>query len=303
MEQFVQDPFHEGIFIIYEKADTLNFKHPFYNNYDNSHNDYIRVGLAYYVKKKRQYDLSFANHDAFFCYTCDNMHNYGLDVNGDTASIYIEWGPQAFSSSENFDFVYRPNTKKWQIVTHESSGSDDEGTERYSYKTFNKQIPVFLENYHAESFSFSDTQHVVRNFDLSYMPGKYADFLKTLRQIAPTNYDILTKKFNKDRAEYFLMDRDSETEKTSINIKNVTAANDIGYFLEQADNLRAAEVFLKAVIAKFPTREVAYFNLGDVYLKQRKTALAKKQYQTYIDLMKKRGLEQKIPQRVLDFVK
>jgi len=81
---------------------------------------------------------------------------------------------------------------------------------------------------------------------------------------------------------------------------NVGIFNDYAFFLEQGKKYNDAIVVLKEVVNKFPTRTVAYINLGDAYFELNNTAKAKDAYTTYIDLMKKEGKEKKIPQRVFE---
>jgi len=71
----------------------------------------------------------------------------------------------------------------------------------------------------------------------------------------------------------------------NITPKNVVTANNVGYFLEQADNLNTAKVFLDSVITKFPGRAVAWLNLGDVNRKLGNVNKAVHNYSTYIELM------------------
>lgn len=88
----------------------------------------------------------------------------------------------------------------------------------------------------------------------------------------------------------------------NITPKNVVTANNVGYFLEQADNLNTAKVFLDSVITKFPGRAVAWLNLGDVNRKLGNVNKAVHNYSTYIELMNQKNRENKIPKRVKAFV-
>ena len=88
----------------------------------------------------------------------------------------------------------------------------------------------------------------------------------------------------------------------NITPKNVVTANNVGYFLEQVDNLNTAKVFLDSVITKFPGRAVAWLNLGDVNRKLGNVNKAVHNYSTYIELMNQKNRENKIPKRVKAFV-
>ncbi len=78
----------------------------------------------------------------------------------------------------------------------------------------------------------------------------------------------------------------------------LTIYNDWGFFLEEAKQYPEAIEVLSAVVAAFPDRTPAYLNQGDAYVGLGDTAKAKAAYQRYADLMKKAGLERKIPDRV-----
>lgn len=85
----------------------------------------------------------------------------------------------------------------------------------------------------------------------------------------------------------------------TVSSKNVRKFNDIAFFMEESRHDKAAIKILNKVIKKFPTRTVAYINLGDAYwaLEQRKEATDV--YIKYVNLMKKNKKEKKIPERIL----
>jgi len=91
--------------------------------------------------------------------------------------------------------------------------------------------------------------------------------------------------------------------KIPILTETVNDYNNLGYFLEQAGDYKGAIFILLKVIESFPSRTVAYINLGDAYFGLKNSAKAKEAYNTYITLMKKSGKETKIPKRVYDRIK
>lgn len=294
-----------GVFVAYRKADTLNFKHEFYKSFGAE--DYIRVGLAFYARKGNDYQLSFKNDNAFFCASCNNMSYYDVNTSRDTVSISISWGPNAHGQNEGYCFVYRPATKRWQLAERDNSGSDDEGTCSREYMTYSKNIKVYLDDYNAESLSYDSTVVSNQRIGLSYKPGDYAALLRSLKEIPKNSLFLLPRVFNEHTAKYFMengLDEDQPDNTNPIHGKNVLSANEIGYFLEQANQLDAAQIFLDKVIERFPEREVAYLNRGDVFFKRGQSSFkqAVKDYRTYIALMNKRGLQAKIPQRVVKFL-
>ena len=294
-----------GVFIAYEKADTLNFKHEFYKSFDGP--GYTKVGLAFYARKGNDYQLSFKNDNAFFCVSCNNMRYYNVNASHDTVSISISWGPNDFGRSEGYYFVYRPTAKRWQLAERDNAGSDDERTSSSEYMTYSQNVKVYLDDYDAESLSYDSTVISNQRIGLSYKPGDYAALLRSLKEIPKNSLFLLPRVFNEHTAEYFMengLDEDQPDNTNPIHGKNVLSANEIAYFLEQTNQLDAAQVFLDKVIQRFPEREVAYLNRADVFFKKGQSSYkkAEKDYRTYVALMNKRGLQAKIPQRVLKFL-
>lgn len=295
-----------GVFVTYEKADTLNFKHEFYRSFEAD--NYTSVGLAFYSRKGNDYLLSFKNNEAFFCKSCNNMRDYNLAVSKDTVSISISWGPNDFGQNERYDFIFRPALKRWQLMQTYSSGSDDLGQHHNEYTTYPKNTTVYLDEYNAETLSYDSTVMSSQRIILYYRPGDYAALLRSLKEIPENTLFLLPKIFNEADARYFIeaVPEGNQAANTNpIHGKNVLTANEIGYFLEQKNQLEAAQVFLDKVIAHFPEREVAYLNRGDVFFKKGQLFFkeAARDYQTYIELMNRRGLQAKIPKRIVVFLR
>lgn len=283
-----------GLFVLYQKSDTLNFKNTFYSNHPDREN-YILQGLAYYEKKPGAWRLKFANDYALFCASCNNMHGYDMNVHKDTVQLSITWGPNSFSSTETYWFTWRPALKRWQLSRTKANGSDDAGEERRIYQEFNSNSNLFLDNYIAETLlSEQPSGTTAGTLSLYYKPGNYKGLLDSLYRVPQSSFPMLPFVFSTTDATYF--------NNEPITGKQVQSANDVGYFLEQANSLAVAEIILKQVIEAFPKREVAYYNLGDVYLKQGNKALAAVNYNIYINLMTERKLQSKIPKKVQDFV-
>ncbi len=294
-----------GVFVAYRKADTLNFKHEFYKSFDGP--GYTKVGLAFYARKGNDYQLSFHNDNAFYCESCNNMRDYSVSASSDTVYISISWGPNDFGQSEGYYFVYRPALKRWQLAEIHRSGSGDEGENHSEYMTYSKNTKVYLDDYYAESLPYDSTVITSQGISLNYKPGDYARLLRSLKEIPKNSLFLLPQVFSKDEAKYFMEAGLYEKQPENANPiygKNVLMANEIGYFLEQANQLDGAQVFLDKIIARFPEREVAYLNRGDVFFKKGQSSYkkAKKDYRTYIALMNKRGLQAKIPQRIATFL-
>jgi len=84
---------------------------------------------------------------------------------------------------------------------------------------------------------------------------------------------------------------------------NVVFYNDMSYYLQKAGANKEAAYLLEKIIAKFPNRTVAYYNLGDAYWALGEKKKAMKAYTTYIEQMCHKGLQKKIPKAVLERVK
>jgi len=235
------------------------------------------------------------------------MRYYNVNASRDTVSISISWGPNDFGRSEGYYFVYRPTAKRWQLAERDNAGSDDERTSSSEYMTYPQNVKVYLDDYDAESLSYDSTVISNQRIGLSYKPGDYAALLRSLKEIPKNSLFLLPRVFNEHTAEYFMengLDEDQPDNTNPIHGKNVLSANEIAYFLEQTNQLDAAQVFLDKVIQRFPEREVAYLNRADVFFKKGQSSYkkAEKDYRTYVALMNKRRLQAKIPQRVLKFL-
>jgi len=90
---------------------------------------------------------------------------------------------------------------------------------------------------------------------------------------------------------------------TLITPKTLTQYNNIAYYLQQAGANEEAIYLLEKIIKKFPNRTVAYINLGDAYRALGEKDKARKAYTTYIEQMCAKGLQKKIPKRVLKRVR
>lgn len=85
--------------------------------------------------------------------------------------------------------------------------------------------------------------------------------------------------------------------------KTVQIYNDIAYYLQQTNANDEAIFILEEIVMKFPNRSVASLNLADAYIGIGNKETAKYYYQRYIELMKQDNKEEKIPKRVLEFLK
>lgn len=80
--------------------------------------------------------------------------------------------------------------------------------------------------------------------------------------------------------------------------KNLTTYNNIAYYLQKANANKEAIYLLEKILAKFPNRTVAHYNLADAYWAIGEKKKAKEHYKIYIEQMKKKGKEKSIPKIV-----
>jgi tetratricopeptide (TPR) repeat protein len=282
------------LFVSYEKTDTFNFNSPFYKNNDNR--DYISVGIAFYEKQLNNYHLKFTNDNAFYCATCDNVKGQGFTLNNDTIFIRISYGPSVAWANDSFQFIYNRINNRWELSEAQIDMANDEKEITNEHIHFLSASGVYLDSYAAEYVHFENypSEKAVR-VSLTYTPGHYNALLDSLKRFPKEHYKYLSKVFSTDNAEDFLSNEEIQLP--------LIPANNIGYFFEQANSLDVAKQFLDHVIAAYPKREVAYYNLGDVYKKKGMKKEAIDNYNTYISLMTERNLQHKIPQSVKDYVK
>lgn len=85
-----------------------------------------------------------------------------------------------------------------------------------------------------------------------------------------------------------------------INADNIVMLNDLGYYLEQAQNATAAAIVLAAVREKAPRRTVATLNMADALWALQAQAQARQLYLEYDQQMRAKGLARQIPTRVAE---
>ena len=291
----------KGLFVIYEKLDTLTFDDPFFK--DKYVSDYTRVGLAFYTKSNSGYVQQFANDHAFFCSSCNNMKSHGITVEDNKITLYISWGPSIAYATNHYSFQY--NGKDWILSESQLSLMDDghNATEELSLYAANNKIN--LATFDAEFDSYDDSwPKASKSYGLEFNVDTIASLRNALARYPKKDYDQLHRILNKDVLQNFLyMAEVIDDGQPSVSTANVTALNDIAFYMEQANILDAAAYLLDPIIKKYPNREVARLNRGDVYHKEGLPQLAKQEYQEYIRLMKLRKLESRIPKRLLEYGK
>ncbi|OJU73578.1 MAG: hypothetical protein BGO09_05560 [Bacteroidetes bacterium 47-18] len=291
---FVRD--RDNLFINYKKADTLTFDAPLYTT--GAGDDYTLEGLAFYKRKNDRYELQFANDYAFFCTSCNNMQSHPVSFSGDTLLLSIYWGPSVASVSDHYSFVWQPGSRQWLLQTAYYPWTNDAGETSHTLLLASEQYRILLDTFNAELFPFHHEKGLVK-FSLDYPQGDIAALEKALRTIPAAGRKYLPLLFSEDDMYVFLaiLEDKLQTEAV-ITSSTVTGLNNIAYYLEQANSTPAAVMLLEKIIAAFPEREVAHLNLADAYTKLDRPEKAKEHYIRYLQQMRKRGLEHKVPQRV-----
>ena len=121
------------------------------------------------------------------------------------------------------------------------------------------------------------------NFEIR---GSVSDFINRVKNDAKDKY--LTTQMYK-----------ALLNKYPLSKKNLTKYNNIAYYLEKAGAYKESIYLLEKIIEKYSNRTVAYINLGDSYLKDGNKEKAIKNYKIYVEQMKEKNKEKKIPERVL----
>lgn len=101
-------------------------------------------------------------------------------------------------------------------------------------------------------------------------------------------------------ATYYYFNSNIVELKKTIDKKNLVKLNNIAYYLQKVNANKEAIFLLEKILKKYPNRTVAHYNLADAYwaLGEKKKAIAS--YTTYIEQMKEKGKEKRIPQVVRD---
>ncbi|NOR55457.1 MAG: tetratricopeptide repeat protein [Sulfurovum sp.] len=154
--------------------------------------------------------------------------------------------------------------------------------------------------YHGEYLRFSYKSHnaflkKIRNIKITdkLILNSLETFLKpNYKNKYDSEFTLKDSTFGNDTLKDILKD-------IPITIKRLTQYNNIAYYLQKAGANKEAIYLLEKIVAKFPQRTVAYYNLGDAYWELGEKEKAIESYSKYVEQMKKRGKEKKVPGEVL----
>lgn len=286
----------DQLFINYKRADSLTFDAPLYRTGEGD--NYTLEGLAFYQRKNNRYELQFANDYAFFCTSCNNMQFHSIGFSGDTLALSIYWGPSVASVSDHYSFLWQPSLRKWVLHTAYYPWTNDIGETTHTLLISTGPPYTFLDTFNAEVTAFRNEKGI-KKVSLDYKQGDVSALEQALRTFPPSEKKHLPLLFSENDMHVFLsLLEDKMQTEDIITAGTVTGLNNIAYYLEQANCTPAAILLLEKILSVFPEREVAHLNLADAYTKQHRPDAAKQQYILYLQQMRKRGLEHKVPQRV-----
>jgi hypothetical protein len=207
----------------------------------------------------------------------------------DSHKIEFNIGNAFNEGTINYKYIFGFNSmsSKWLL---EYAEKKEFTTEQSVYLFTDKfQQKISLENFSAHSFSFAndDSFH-----QYTYKNNKYLDSVEIqVKNMKTANVTSFKNIFTIDHAEDIL--RDYTVHKT-----NVTSLNNIAYYLEQTSITLPAIAILETIVDNYPDRIVSYLNLCDALAKNNLKIKAEKVYEQYVKLMKAKGKQKDILQRV-----
>jgi hypothetical protein len=184
----------------------------------------------------------------------------------------------------NYKYIFRFNDflKKWLLEYAEKKEfTSEESVYHFTDCQFtdNLQQNFSMENFSAEKASsilFINGNKGLYSY--KYKKRKYLDSIEIqVNNMRLANITTLKKIFTVEHSEEILHDY-------PISTANVTALNNIAYYLEQMSITMPAIVILETVIANYPKRIVGYLNLGDALTKTNLKVKAEKFYKQYTKL-------------------
>ncbi len=194
--------------------------------------------------------------------------------------------------------IVKVDVNKSRLLPPKDMSNDDyfEVDFKYSIRPYVQCYPLDKNNLeHYETIAGLLKKIKYRDGEANYLYRK----IKSYNLLSPT--DILKK--IKDNSKNI----DVKTLKDTLSVHplskyNVTHYNNIAYYLERKNQYEESVFLLNKIIEKYPSRIVAYINIGDALWEMKNVDKAKDAYRTYIKLMQENGKENKIPKQVLERV-
>ena len=212
-------------------------------------------------------------------------------------------------------FIYKVEDKKLKLILNNaplSSSHGDNGMYYYrdsthSYKFINKssfkfKSPLYFQHSYSyeENFCEDDSKKFSWEITLDKIKWVYKDGVYKQETKEKRLFDLKQIEANvKKGLKYKEAVLRAMLYEEYLCKGNIAQYNNIAYYLQKNGQNKEAILVLEEITALFPNRVVAYLNLGDAYWGDTQSFEALKNYRKYIELMKEKHKEKKIPKYVL----
>jgi len=203
---------------------------------------------------------------------CRDLNIYKSKIKGE---ILIECG--GYLDITQTYYKYNQKLKNWfanKIIYEKSPSGPNENDDEYYQKIVQK------------SWSIDKKIYKIKGKDTLF--SLFQDIIKLYK-----NKEFLTLK---------ALIKSVNLKHLKIEKSNLPTYNNIAYYLQKAGSNKEAVYLLEKIIAKYPNRTVAYYNLGDAYWALGDKKKARKAYTTYTEQMCDAGKQKRIPKVVIDRV-
>ena len=208
-----------------------------------------------------------------------------LIQNDNWFSLLYESNASAIKIKEKYDFIY--SSIGIVLVSKEVVKFGKDGL------VLNK---LFVENYDMSQKTYDDLLTLGNTLKEEFNK-------KPIGYVYDSKNILFAKMTYKISLEDFYVDY-PKLGNAYFKINNVESANNQAFSLEKIEANNFSKSLLKEIVLQYPDRTVAFLNLADVDWKLNTKEDAKKNYKTYISLMKSQNKDlSKIPQRVYDRIK
>lgn len=219
-----------------------------------------------------------------------------FQINDSIADIYFE--PRIGRYDKRRKYQFNINSAKFiNILETQYTGEE----EWYCFSVFSMRLEDFSDKYFEEYFiNDSEFQNkICFSIPADWNEGKnppYPDLSK---------FELYVKNLFNEHNNKISLCADTVLLKIlgyhiiSPEKENIVSLNNIAYYFEQSGAYEGAIYILENLVNKFPSRTLAYLNLGDAYWGAKRTGDAKKAYKTYIEQMHTQGKGGKIPGYVI----
>jgi uncharacterized protein YeeX (DUF496 family) len=206
----------------------------------------------------------------------------------DSLKIELNTGRVFNSTTINCKYIFGFDSllNKWLLEYAENKEFTSEQSVYLFTGNFSQNFS--LEDFSADSFSFPDNNPL----RYKYKKNNYLDSVEIqVRSMKSANLALFKNVFTIDHAEEIIHDY-------SILKTNVILFNNIAYYLEQMSITMPAITILETIVDNYPDRIVSYLNLSDALSKHNLKIKAAQLYKQYVKLMKAKGKQKEIPQRL-----